>query len=150
MLTLAMLLLVSPPEYLTEVASPVIETSGSAPDIAAKGRVCIAQQLAPGRAGGQVIVSDDVAAGVVVATNTSTYRDGLINWTIRSRVTFEAREGRFRITQSALERFNEMSMGWSPIGKWRGSGWQKAEAAFQATSTGLSNCVVGTAAKADW
>jgi hypothetical protein len=98
-------------------------------------------------AGGELIVSD--ADGVIVARSASTYRDGFLNWQIRSRLTFEAREGRYRISQTSLERFNDQSGGWSPIGKWRGSGWQKAEAAFALTSDAISACVQ-TGPQDDW
>lgn len=126
-------------EYLTEVASPVIETPGTASEIAGRGRQCIATTLGSGVAGGELILSD--ADNVIVARSSVEYSERFVPWKIRSRLAFEARDGRFRITQSSLERFNEYGGGWSPIGKWRGSGWQRAEQAFQETATALSACV---------
>ncbi len=142
---LASAALVAAPEYLTEVVSSPIEAVGTASEIAARGRRCIASSFGAGVAGGELIVSD--SDNVIVARNASSYQDGLMRWQIRSRVTFEARDGRFRISQTGLERFNDQSGGWSPIGKWRGSGWQKAEASYSASAAALADCV--TAAKAD-
>lgn len=139
--------LMAPPEYLTEVVSEPVAVTGSASEIAGRGRRCMASTLGSGVAGGELILSD--ADGVIVARNSASYRDGLLHWEIRSRVTFEARDGRFRISQTALERFNDQSGGWSPIGKWRGSGWQKAEAAFVTSAASLADCVAKPASD-DW
>lgn len=135
-------------EYLTDISGSPVTTEGGAAEIAAKGRRCIAETLGSGRAGGELIVSD--SDNVIVARSVSTYSDRLVRWQIRSRLTFEARDGRFRIQQSGLERFNEMSGGWSPIGKWRGSGWERAQQAFEATADAIRSCVNSTTQNDDW
>lgn len=151
MLALA-LALVSPPDYLTLVQSPVYEAPGTPSDLARRGEICMARLLAGGRAGGQVIVSSDPAGGAVVATNAMEYRDGLLTWQMRSRVTFQARDSRYRIEHTSIERFNEQAGGWTPVGKWWGSGWVKAEDALKAVSTSIASCVTGPAGGAgdDW
>lgn len=133
------------PDYLTTVQSEVIEAQGTPAEIAARGERCMAQQLGSGREGGELIVSRDIEAGVVVSRNAVTYMDGLLQWQMRSRLTLEARDGRFRLTHSSIERFNDQAGGWSPVGKWWGSGWQKAEMALKATSAGVAECVVNAA-----
>lgn len=138
--------LVGPPEYLTDLVGTPIEAAGSAAEILSRGRACLAQQLASGQAGGQVVVSDDPAAGVIVANNADSYTERFVTWRVRSRVTFEAKDGRFRISHSGLERFNNT---WSPIGKWRGSGWERAEQAFKDRSDALATCVK-SAPSGDW
>jgi hypothetical protein len=150
---LALLLALStPPDYLTLVQSPVYETPGAPPEIARRGETCMARLLASGRAGGQVIVSSDPHGGAVVATNAMEYRDGLLMWQMRSRVTLQARDGRFRIEHTSIERFNEQAGGWTPVGKWWGSGWVKAEDALKAVSASIAACVTGPAEGAgdDW
>lgn len=139
--------LAAAPEYLTEVVSAPVETTGTASEIAARGRRCIASTFGSGVAGGELIVSD--SDNVIVARNASSYMDGLLKWQIRARVTFEARDGRFRISQTALERFNDRGGGWSGIGKWRGAGWQKAEAAYASSAAALTECVTAEQAD-DW
>jgi len=149
MLLVAIAAFAGPPEYLTVVRSDPIETSGTASEIAARGEVCMAQQLGSGREGGELIVSRDLAAGVVVSRNAQRYRDGLLEWQVRSRLTIEARDGRFRLTHEAIERFNDQAGGWSPVGKWWGSGWQKAEDALKGASAGVAACVVSGATPSD-
>nr|WP_314437616.1 hypothetical protein [uncultured Brevundimonas sp.] len=135
-------------EYLTEVVGDAVEANGTAEEITGRARRCIAENLGSGVVGGELIVSD--ANNVIVARSASTYIDRMVTWQVRSRLTVEAREGRFRITQSGLERFNSMSGGWSGIGKWRGSGWERAEQAFKATSAAVQACVTQQAKSDDW
>lgn len=147
MLSLAL----APPDYLTTVQSEVIEAHGSPAEIAARGEACMAQYLGSGVQGGELIVSRDPAAGVVVSRNSVSYRDGLLEWQMRSRLTLEAREGRFRLTHTGIERFNDQGGGWSAVGKWWGSGWQKAETALKDVSAAVADCITGSpAARDDW
>jgi len=134
-------------EYLTSVTSEVYQTTGSPKEIATRASTCISQHLAPGTTDSQLIVSSDLENGVVVARNALSYPDGLLQWRVRSTFTFEARGGRFRIEQTNLERFNNR---WDGIGKWAGSGWKKAEAAFKASADTVAQCVVSGPKRSDW
>lgn len=150
MLISAAVVLPTRPDYLTTVQSETVPTEGSAAEIASRGEVCIARALGSGVVGGELIVSRNIERGVVVARNALSYSGGfLLVWQMRSRVTFEARDGRFRITHENIERLNEQAGGWTPVGKWRGSGWEKAEAALQAQSAEIAACVVGSGGTAD-
>lgn len=133
-------------EYFTDVTSEVYPTTGTPHEIVARANTCISQHLAPGSTDSQLIVSSDLDGGVLVARNAINYRDGLVQWQVRSTFTFEAREGRFRIIQTNLERFNRV---WGPIGKWSGSGWKKAEDAFSGSATAVAQCVLNGPAKRD-
>jgi hypothetical protein len=134
-------------DYLTEVTSEVYQASGTPKEIAARASTCISQNLRPGTTDAQLIISTDLDGGIVVARSGISYPDGLMQWEVRSTFTFEAREGRFRIVQTSLERFNKQ---WGPIGKWAGSGWKKAEAVFSASAAKVAQCVVGGPKRADW
>lgn len=134
-------------DYLTEVTSEVYQTSGTPQEIAQRATTCISQNLRPGTTSAQLIVSSDLDSGTIVARNALSYPDGLVQWEVRSTFTFEAREDRFRIMQTGLERFNRT---WGPIGKWAGSGWKKAEQVFQASASAVAQCVIGGPKKADW
>lgn len=136
-------------DYLTEVTSGVYQTPGSPREIAAKASTCIAQHLRPGTVDAQQIVSSDLDNGVIVAQNALRF-GGLPEWKIRSRFTFEAREGRFRISQTGLEMFNDTAGGWGPIGKWWGSPWKKADATFAASAAAVAQCVMSGPKKEDW
>lgn len=137
-------------EYLTELTSEVYQTGGTPREIATRASTCISQHLAPGTTDSALIITSDLDGGIIVARNALKYPDGLMNWQVRSTFTFEAREGRFRITQTNLERFNTMAGGWGGIGKWTGSGWKKAEAAFAASSAAVAQCVTQGPKRDDW
>lgn len=134
-------------EYLTSVTSEVYQAAGTAREIATRANTCISQHLAPGTTDSQLIISSDLDNGVVVARNAISYPDGLMQWQVRSTFTFEARDGRFRIVQTNLERFNRV---WGPIGKWSGSGWRKAQDAFTGAATTVANCVMTGSRREEW
>lgn len=136
------------PEQLTEVIGGHISTPGTASEISARAEGCAASVLSPG-VGGRAIVSRHAASGAVVATNVLEYHDGPAPYMLRSRVTIEASQGRFRIRHDAIERRHDQSFGaiilrntpWRPVGKWWGSGWQQAEAALRDVSGQLAACI---------
>jgi hypothetical protein len=134
-------------EYLTSVTSEVHQTTGTAREIATRAGTCISQHLAPGTVDAQLIISSDLDGGTVVARN-AIDQGGLMRWQLRSRFTFEARDGRFRIEQTALERFNQGR--WGPIGKWTGSQWKGAESAFKASADAVAQCVVSSPQRKEW
>lgn len=136
-------------EYLTEVTSEVYQTGGTPREIATRAQTCMAQHLAPGTVNAQLFVNSDLDNGIIVARSAVEY-GSLPVWRIRSNFTFEAREGRFRISQTNLERFNDMAGGWGPIGKWTGSQWRGAESAFQSSATVVASCVMSTPTREDW
>jgi hypothetical protein len=134
-------------EYLTSVTSQVYQAAGTPKELATRANTCISQHLAPGTTDSQLIINSDLDNGVVVARNAIRYPDGLMQWEVRSVFTFEAREGRFRIEQTNLERFNDR---WAGIGKWPGSGWKKAEATFASSADAVAQCVISGPKKDDW
>jgi hypothetical protein len=136
-------------EYLTGVTSEVYQTTGSPKEIATRASTCISQHLAPGTTDSQLIISRDLEGGVIVARSVLEY-GSLPRWKVRSNFTFEAREGRFRIEQTNLERFNDMAGGWGPIGKWAGSQWKKAEETIAASASVVARCVVDGPKRGDW
>lgn len=136
-------------EYLTELTSDVYQAPGTAQEIAQRAMTCISRNLAPGRVDAQLIVSSDLPNGVIVARNALRYGNMPV-WEIRSTFTFEARDGRFRIRQSNLERFNDMAGGWGPIGKWTGSGASKAEAAFASSALTVAQCAMSNSKQDKW
>lgn len=136
-----------PAEYLTSVSSEVFQTPGTPRELATRAITCISQHLAPGTVDAQVVISSDLDRGIVVARSAVEYPDFLMQWKIRSVFTLEAREGRFRIEQTNLERFNNR---WDRIGKWTGSGWKKAEAAFTGSASVVARCVMSPARRDDW
>lgn len=137
-------------EYLTEVTSQVYQTAGTPKEIATRAQTCIAQNLRSGTVNAPQIVSSDLDTGIIVAQS-SLETGSFPVWKLRSRFTFEARNGRFRITQTGLEWFNDTGSGaWLAIGKWWGSPWKKAEAAYTASADAVAQCVVAGPKKDVW
>jgi len=136
-------------QYLTAVTSEVFLATGTPKELATRASTCISQILAPGTVDAQLIISSDLDGGVVVARNALEY-GGVARQKIRGRFTFEARDGRFRIEQTNLEAFSSVLKRWASIGKWAGSGWKKAEAAFASSATEVANCVIGGPKRDDW
>jgi hypothetical protein len=143
--TLVLLVVLASPaaahDYLTDLTSPVYQAAGTPRDIAIRAQTCMAQNLRPGAVNAQQFVSSDLDNGIIVAQNALSF-GSFPEWQARSRFTFEARDGRFRITQTGIEMFNDMAGGWRPIGKWTGSPWKKAEAAFTASADAVAQCVI--------
>lgn len=135
--------------YLTEVVGAPVATQGTAAEIAARAEACLVRTLRSGE-GGRVILSRNAASGVVVAANALTYHDGPAPYMLRSRVTVQAQNGRFRIRHDSIERRHDQSFGaiilrntpWRPVGKWWGSGWALAEAALTGVSQRITACTV--------
>ncbi|HEX8256443.1 MAG TPA: hypothetical protein VF589_02310 [Allosphingosinicella sp.] len=126
------------------------QTGGTAKEIATRAGTCISQHLAPGTVNAQLIISSDLDGGVIVARSALEY-GGLVQWKIRSNFTFEAREGRFRIVQTNLERFNDQfDVGWKPIGAWTSSQWKGAEKAFSTSATVVAQCVINGLKRETW
>lgn len=136
-------------EYLTDVTSSVYQTQGTPKEIATRAQTCIAQNLRSGAVNAPQIVSADLDNGVIVAQNAVRF-GSFPEWEARSRFTFEARDGRFRISQTGIEMFNDMGSGWQQIGKWTGSPWKKAEAAFTASADAVAQCVIAGPKKDVW
>jgi hypothetical protein len=93
-------------EYLTEVTSEVYQATGTTREIATRAQTCISQHLASGMTGGQLIINAVMDGGIIVANSAIEY-GSLPRRKIRSRFTFEARDGRFRTQQANLESFND-------------------------------------------
>jgi hypothetical protein len=136
-------------EYLTEVTSQVYQVPGTPKEISTRAATCIAQNLRSGTVDAPQVINSDPDNGVIVAQNALRF-GSFPEWKIRSRLTFEARDGRFRISQTGLEMFNDMAGGWGSIGKWTGSPWKKAEATFNAAADAVARCVMSAKQPDNW
>ncbi len=141
-------------EYLMVITSEVYQAPGTPRALATRANTCIAQKLIKGSSDDPLIISTDLENGVIVARNSIEY-GSLPRWKIRSRFTFEAREGRFRVEQTNLERFNTSVLtgveSWGPIGKWTGSRWREVTIKFEESASTVANCVIsGSGQQKDW
>lgn len=167
-------------KYLESVESPVVQVPGvSAKDLAARGRLCILKDVTYGdvvlrdesrvapysmpgsqagnttsSAGGDVLQSVDLDAGLVVARSRVPMSSMMMRYSVESTITFEAREGRFKITQSAiqmamLETGYAANDGFRPVLVQWGSPHKKVTETLQALATKIGECVA-TSESADW
>ena len=137
-------------EYLTNVTSEVFQTAGSHDDIARRGQACIAQKLHA--VDGPVILNSDPASGTVTARNSFEYGT-LPRWKTRSTLTFEAKDGRFRMIHTNIEQFNDGALGgpgWYGVGKWWGSTGKRVEKELTELSRAIAQCVTTAEKKDDW
>jgi hypothetical protein len=137
-------------EYLTTVTSEVYQTNGTQSEIARRGQSCIARNIHA--TDGQVILSSDRDAGVITAQNAFEY-GSLPRWQLRSTLTFEAKDGRFRIVHTNIERFNDAALGgagWYGVGKWWGSDWKRVQKELTDRATAVAQCVMAPEKKDDW
>lgn len=114
----------------------VFEAPGmKAREMSGKGSACIAQTLKPGLANAPTITSSDLEGGRIVANNYYQGEDGV---RMRSTLTFEAKDGRFRITHSDVEAFIQK---WSQVGAVDGRGPPATITELTAISERIADCV---------
>ena len=142
-------------EYPETVQSPVFESAGDHMMLAKRAATCLAQNTG---LSGQAIQSD-LDGGTVVGASLFSYSQGGIPWSVRSTLTVEAKDGRFRLTHTNLTQKQggpAVASGWSifngsvdhssegewiRVGRWRFSGSDKVEAAAQALSLRVATCI---------
>lgn len=153
-------------QYVETVTSSVFE----APDkdrasLTRRASTCLIQSA--GTAGQSV--QTDVEAGTVVGAALFSYSQAGIAWSVRSTLTAEAKDGRFRLVHSGLthkqggpaasrsawsaflgSKDQGSEGGWMPVGKWRFAGGERAEAAAQALSQKIATCVQAAPAADNW
>lgn len=105
-------------------------------------------------AGGALIELTDPANGLLVANSRADYKFMLLAHSVRSKLSLEAKEGRFRFVHTNIESLqkNTGSMrndGYSQIIQRRGTGWDKALEAVAAVETKIAGCMAESNAD-DW
>lgn len=143
-------------ENLESVESQVYTMAGSRQHLLARAQVCIPQVIRPGAPGMPLIVDRDEAAGMIVVDLYSHFSARLITWAIHSHMTFEAKDGRFRIVHSGIEETADprgplsLNPGWVPVSKDFPNPWKHAQKSLEDSSAKLSECMMRPAAASDW
>ncbi len=130
------------------LASEVYEVNANAADLTRFATACINQHATSGFLDIPTIQSTDPAAGLVVATSHFS-GEGLVGRDVRTTLTFEARENRFRITYSNFQLFGEWALEWVPLSR-SGSRWLRAQERMNRQSANIANCVIAGARAGDW
>lgn len=132
---------------LDRVESEVFQTTGDHQAITKRAVTCITQIIRPGFVDAPTITSSDIESGTIVANNGFTYEFGIlggVEQTARSTLTFQAKDGRFRIVHTNIEQFAKgpwTSKGWSPIYVAWGTGGTEAKDALNRISNKVASCV---------
>ena len=163
-------------QYLDRVETPVVTVEGaSAHQLAERARLCIIQNVTNDSVvlkdnsrvnpmfsvatmsagdtnavqGGDVLQTVDLDAGLVVAHSRVQLTRMMMRHAVESTITFEAKDGRFRIAHSGIKAAMlstgyASNNGFQPVIVQAGSGYQKIEDALQAVSAKIGECVVKT------
>lgn len=141
----------APPVYLSTVESPVYEAPGDVKALARRGQTCIAQLLSSGLTTAPTLLNADLEGGVVVARNAFQYHETVFGSPLvmpaRTRVTFEARENRFRVTHNDIEVLANPG-DWRPIRQAKPGKRDEMHEQLDAISDRLAACV--KAAGKEW
>ncbi|MDB5988263.1 MAG: hypothetical protein JWR16_3316 [Nevskia sp.] len=150
------------------MTSQIHEASGSAADIINRAQDCVARYVSnePATSNGvlgigakgrhsassdatqPVLESADPDSGVLMAHSRAPYHHLLLSFEARSRLSVEAKDGRFKIVQNdlayrQLDTGNDASQDFSPIQRLAVTGWDGALEALQEVSDNVAECVEG-------
>lgn len=126
-------------ESLAEVTSEVYQADGMTKDqITSKAMQCIKSSGGNAAKSIEPAVDGDNAYAIVKTA----YSHALVAGTVRSRITVQAKDGRFRVVHTDIDNFNDFAKNYIPIYKSWGTGWQKAEAALQGWFPDVSACIL--------
>ena len=161
--------------YLEEIESQVYRTPGSKQQITLKGKNCITQivsndsvKVSTGNSifqnasdtssqiqGGSVIINTDLNNGLVIANNRVDFTSTLLSHSAKSKITFLAKPGRFRIRHTGIKQVQRRS-GNMPAGGYRkvhtsfGGGHKKVKSTLETVSLKIANCVKETGKSNNW
>lgn len=142
-------------EILERIEGPVVNAHGTATELTQKAHLCMARllrnQSADGSPSGLFLFSDDTT---IIANSQIDYSHRMLRRSVKSKVTFEAREGRFRITHTEIGGKIHSTTGGlgfgasiddgtshSVIYKNFGTGWEEAQKQLQNLSGQIATCV---------
>lgn len=141
---------------LDRVESEVFTTNGTAAQITLKAKGCMAEILKNDNVGNSTTENLFSYAGEdkLVATARIEYMYLLLRRSVQSKYIFEAKDGRFRITETDIgykivETTGTLAWGSSvnsksghmPVVKVWGTGYEEVEAQLQAVNTKIADCV---------
>lgn len=151
-------------DFLDTIETEVFKTNGTAAEITARGKACMAEKLKndnPGSSAAQGLftyVGDDK----LIANARFEYNYLLIRRSILAKYIFEAKEGRFRITTTDIGYKQvkdttgfgfgasvDSGSGHSRLAKVWGTGYEEAESQILALDTKIAECVMSDK-KSNW
>jgi len=172
-------------EFLETVDSDVFQTTGSIQEITKKAKVCMSRILqnnevrisdsasgtgffsgltstmdnskghSDGVTGGAVLADADIDGGIITANSRIDYSSNLLSHNVKSTVSFQAKEGRFKIGHSNIEYLQKSTGymhndGYRKIVKAWGTGWGNAERELQGVTTKIADCILSKSKNDEW
>ena len=150
-------------DTLDKVESEVFKKDGAPQQITSKAKSCIAEIIKPGEKGNAqsnnlfILVEENK----IIANSQFEYVYMLIRRSAKSKLIFEARDGRFKITHTEIgyKQVDTAALAWGPslneneshrplIKAW-GTGWEEFEKQLQEVSKKIADCVINDK-KQDW
>lgn len=151
-------------DLVEKVETEVFKTNGSASEITAKAKSCMAEMLKNDNIGNSTTQNLFSYTGddKLVATARFEYVYLLLRQSLQAKYIFEAKEGRFRITNTEIGykqvKTNGL-LGWGasvesstshqPIAKVWGTGYEEAESQLLAMDNKIAECVMSEK-KSNW
>ena len=160
---------------IISMTSPVYQTEGSAEQIIQKAQGCVVRNVVNDEvatsgssasgyfgaiagqghnvnssvAGGSLIELSDPANGLLIANSRADFKFMMIGHSVRSRLTVEAKEGRFRFVHSNIESLQKntgymRNDGYSQIIQRKGTGWDKALEAVSGVEEKIVSCMTNS------
>jgi hypothetical protein len=154
-------------ENLTEVESQVYETPGTIPEITKRAKRCMLENVrnddvkigstvnSDKERGGSAIADVDLEGGAIVSNNRVDYSRMMLAHTVKSTMTFMAKEGRFKIRHTNIESLQKntgymANTGFRPVVKQWGTGWEAANEALVGVTEKVAQCVMKPADEKAW
>lgn len=140
------------PAPMGDVVSEVYSTSGSPSELATRAQRCISQvvRFDGPESGKSVIASVVLEAGTVVANSRLDVRHGMMQSLVQSTLTFEAREGRFRMVHAGVTRAQRIAGTGAPFSQFEpvgvGSFSERVTAAMKERFGRIAECVMSKTA----
>lgn len=133
-------------EYLAQLESEVIEVPTLTRDqILSKAKLCVVE-LARNAAASETVLADGATEDTLVSIARVGYSSMLIDYSIRSRMTVLAKDGKFKIRQTNIERMqldtgSLANTGYEPVGKWWGNGYEVAQKTLEGYAAEVAACI---------
>ncbi len=98
-----------------------------------------------------VIEFSDKESGQLIANSVAPYTAALLTYLARSKITFEAKEGRFRVIQTDMATARaDGKADYLPLVAVWGTGWEKATKALNTKVEAFISCIASPPSESDW
>jgi hypothetical protein len=137
---------------MQDVVSEVYSTPASGKDLTTRAQACLARivRYDGPDSGKSVVASVSLETGTVVANSRIDIRSGMMQSLVQSTLTFEAREGRFRMVHTGITRAQRLAGTGAPYNEFtpvgEGAFSKRVISAMKEQFGRIASCVMSTTA----